>query len=126
MRKMQDARDGVKPIAVEVHEDDQHDIITIRVRRGSMVVTPGDELVPLNECGLDEKTRARLVRSGELPARKLGRRWFTKRSALLALIDEKPRPSESATPADPREAARATYADVTRLDDARKRRAVSR
>lgn len=41
-----------------------------------------DELVPLNESGLEEKAWKALIRKGELRARKLGRRWYTTRSAL--------------------------------------------
>ena len=70
-----------------------------------------DELVPVAESGLDARTRRELEREGRLPVVKLGRRKYTRRSALVALVAETPQrhvsPINGIT--DPREAARAAY-----------------
>jgi hypothetical protein len=49
-----------------------------------------DDLVTF-PFGLEPNAARRLIKSGELRARKIGRRWYTKRSDLLALIDNGPR-----------------------------------
>lgn len=45
-----------------------------------------DELVPLDACGLERAAALRLVASGELPVRKIGRKRYTLRSALVRLV----------------------------------------
>lgn len=70
-----------------------------------------DELVPLDSSPLEVATARALVQSGRLQASRLGRRWYTSRRALLALLD-KPA-GHAAVPADD------AYADLV----ARKRRA---
>jgi len=50
---------------------------------------PADDLVSF-PFGLEENAARGLIKSGELPARKIGRRWYAKRSAVLALIDNAP------------------------------------
>ena len=56
-------------------------------RLAPLIGTP-DELVPIDGCGLEKRTAMRLIRTGELPGRKIGRRWYTRRSDLLRLVDE--------------------------------------
>lgn len=56
-----------RPVVVHVHQD------------------APDELVAF-PFGLDARTARALVRSGELPSRKLGRRLYARRSDLLALV----------------------------------------
>lgn len=48
-----------------------------------------DELVSF-PFGLEENAARGLIRRGELPARKIGRRWYARRSDLLGLIDRAP------------------------------------
>jgi hypothetical protein len=50
--------------------------------------TPGDDLVAVSDLPLDRRTRIRLEREGLLPVTKLGRRKFTRRSALVALVEQ--------------------------------------
>jgi|HubBroStandDraft_5_1064220.scaffolds.fasta_scaffold586471_2 hypothetical protein len=50
---------------------------------------PLDDLVAF-PFSLEKNAARQLIASGELPARKLGRRWYCKRSDLLALIDNAP------------------------------------
>lgn len=57
---------------------------------------PADDLV-VYPFGLEENAARRLIKSGELRARKLGRRWYCKRSDLLALIDAAPPPPARAS-----------------------------
>ncbi len=45
-----------------------------------------DELVAF-PFGLEANAARGLIKSGELPARKIGRRWYAKRSDVLRLID---------------------------------------
>jgi len=45
-----------------------------------------DELVALAECGLEASAWRKLVRNGELPCRRIGRRWYTTKRALAALV----------------------------------------
>jgi hypothetical protein len=74
----------------------------------------GDELVALADCGLDARSRRRLEREGRLPVSKIGRRKFTTRSALVALVPSMSTiraTPEARTPAEtPGEAARKAYA----------------
>jgi hypothetical protein len=49
---------------------------------------PADELVALEDCGLERRAVDALRRAGRLPCVKLGRRWYTRRSAVLALCPE--------------------------------------
>lgn len=51
---------------------------------------PVDELVELGASGLESRAWKALVKKGELPARKLGRKWYTTRSALCRLVTEAP------------------------------------
>lgn len=62
--------------------------IVVRIERAA--TAPADELVPLSECGLEEKAWRKLVRSGELKARKIGRLWFSTRRALCSLVLDAP------------------------------------
>jgi len=60
-----------------------------------------DELVPF-PFGLEAEAARRLMRSGDLPHAKLGRKWYAKRSDVLALVDlfkapPKPAPSTDVT-----------------------------
>lgn len=61
----------------------------------------GDEVVPLDTCGLERAAARRLVETGELPARKVGRRWMVRRADVAALIlaapPPKPKPTEAPT-----------------------------
>lgn len=49
-----------------------------------------DELVALAACGLERAALRRLIASGELRARKIGRRLFALRSDLAKLINSVP------------------------------------
>ena len=53
------------------------------------VLPPHDDLIAF-PFGLEVNAARSLIKSGELPARKIGRRWYAKRSAVLALIDNAP------------------------------------
>jgi hypothetical protein len=67
-----------------------------------------DELVPF-PFGLERRAARALVRAGRLPSVRIGRRLFTRRSALLALVA--PSTSTPASAVDSAsEAARAAYA----------------
>jgi hypothetical protein len=70
-----------------------------------------DELVALTDSGLDARTRRRLERDGRLPVVRLGRKKFTTRAALAALVNA---PTTAAavvpTATDATTAARAAYA----------------
>jgi hypothetical protein len=90
------------------------------LRRPGGVAGPSDnELVPLTEVPLDARTRRRLEREGRLPFEKHGRRKFTTRAALAALVapraggdaPEMSAPEPTTNPRDPREAARLHYAE---------------
>jgi hypothetical protein len=73
-----------------------------------------DDLVALADSGLDARTRRRFEREGRLPVVKLGRRKFTTRAALLALVSAPTKGAEVAPPAsDATAAARAAYASAT-------------
>jgi hypothetical protein len=53
------------------------------------VLPPHDDLVAF-PFGLETNAARGLIKSGELRARKIGRRWYAKRSDVLALIDNAP------------------------------------
>lgn len=57
--------------------------------------TAPDELVCF-PFGLEVSSARALVASGELPARKLGRKYYAKRSAVLALVDAAPKVANDA------------------------------
>lgn len=61
---------GGRPVAVRIYQ------------------LPPDELVAF-PFGLDAKTARGLVRRGELPSRKLGRKLYARRSDVLALVPPK-------------------------------------
>lgn len=63
-------------------------------QRTAELVQTGDDLVAL-PGPLDANTAKKLVASGVLPARKLGRRWYTLRRHLAALITSAPAPAPS-------------------------------
>ncbi len=46
----------------------------------------GDELVSLADAGIERRALRRLQREGRLPVERIGRRLYTRRSALLALV----------------------------------------
>jgi hypothetical protein len=72
-----------------------------------------DDLIPIAEVPLDARTRLRLEREGRLPVEKFGRRKFTRRSALAALVGDAAPPPTSDTPRrDPRESARELYVEL--------------
>jgi hypothetical protein len=52
-------------------------------------VPPTDDLVCF-PFGLEDNAARTLIKRGELRARKIGRRWYAKRSDVLALIDAAP------------------------------------
>jgi hypothetical protein len=70
-----------------------------------------DEAIPLSQSGLEEKAWRKLIRSGQLRARKIGREWWTTKQALCGLILEHPAPAKrSLAPA---------YADLVAASTAR-------
>jgi len=72
-----------------------------------------DDLIPIAEVPLDARTRLRLEREGRLPVERLGRRKFTRRSALAALVgDAAPSPTSDTPRRDPRESARELYVEL--------------
>ena len=75
---------------------------------------PPDDLVPIAEVPLDARTRLRLEREGRLPVERLGRRKFTRRSALAALVGDlaAPSPGTGAARPDPRASARELYVEL--------------
>jgi hypothetical protein len=82
-----------------------------------------DELVPITQAdlepfGLELRPIRRLIAAGKLRVVEIGRRRFTKRSFLLALVDELPavRGPQDADKVvvDPREAARRAYERLSR------------
>ena len=84
------------------------------LRAGAPSADPSrDDLIPIAEVPLDARTRLRLEREGRLPVEKLGRRKFTRRSALAALVgDAAPSPTPDAPRRDPRESARELYVEL--------------
>jgi hypothetical protein len=72
-----------------------------------------DELVPLADAGIERRALRRLQRDGRLPVERIGRRLYTRRSALLALVITTPAkevPPNAAPVADVAQAAREAYA----------------
>jgi hypothetical protein len=69
---------------------------------------PGDELVAF-PFGLERRAARSLVRTRRLAVERIGRRLYTRRSALVALVEASPH-APSPVVADPAEAARAAYA----------------
>jgi hypothetical protein len=57
---------------------------------------PNDDLVPF-PFGLEKNAARGVVKSGELRARKIGRRWYARRSDVLRLIDNAPPAPAQAT-----------------------------
>lgn len=53
------------------------------------VLPPHDELIPF-PFNLEANAARSLIKSGELRARKIGRKWYAKRSDVLGLIDNAP------------------------------------
>jgi hypothetical protein len=49
-------------------------------------IEPTEDLICLRDSGIEAAALRRLIKSGELPARKLGRKWFALRSDLAKLI----------------------------------------
>jgi hypothetical protein len=62
-------------------------------------VKTGDDLVEL-PGPFEASAAERLRKSGELPARKVGRRWYARKSDMLALIPAKGQPVELEPAAD--------------------------
>src|SRR5262249_54482072 len=62
---------------------------TVRIEVRAVAFEPPDELIALTDSGLEEKAWKALVRSGELRARRIGRKLYTTRSALVALVRER-------------------------------------
>jgi hypothetical protein len=80
-------------------------------------VSRSDELVAF-PFGLERRAARGLVREGRLTTTRIGRRVYTKRSALLALVDGSPIDRKNAGPmraTDPAAAARKAYAAPLRL-----------
>jgi len=90
----------------------------LRVQAAEADDGPADDLVPLDETPLEAKAARRLERDGALPVRRIGRRKYTTRAALAALIATPAPPASSPRPVepadeDPREAARRAYPSLT-------------
>lgn len=90
-----------------------------------------DELValapkPLAAMGLEHAAVARLVAEGRLRAVTIGRRRFTKRSYLLALVDELPTPKRAPAPAVEQDALREAVTAMARRSARKRMRAVNR
>lgn len=77
---------------------DANGAVIVRIEPGQ--VSAPDALVPLTESGLEERAWRALVRSGELQARKLGRRWYTTQAALVALVLQAPKAAPAVAPDD--------------------------
>ncbi len=65
------------------------------VRIEAAPVTVVDELVKLADTGIEDRAWRALVKSGELAARKIGREWWSTRSALCRLILDAPTAAKS-------------------------------
>lgn len=76
-----------------------------------------DELVALDACGLEQRAWRALIASKELAARKIGRRWYSTRAALAALV-----PSVTKVPAVVEEKPADDYAQVVQMSARRARR----
>lgn len=80
---------------------------------GARRADAGDDLVALAGCGIERRALRRLQREGRLPVERIGRKLYTRRSALVALVQTEPTeaPSRASTHAvDPEQAAREAYA----------------
>jgi hypothetical protein len=76
----------------------------------------GDELVLLNSCGIERRALRRLAKDGRLEVVRLGRKLFTTRRSLAALVRERaPGEPKKATTRDAQAAARAAYAAPLRV-----------
>ena len=64
------------------------------IERHAPAVEEADALVALADAPLERRTMRRLVESGELPAVRVGRRRYCRRSDLLRLVDRR-RPAAS-------------------------------
>jgi hypothetical protein len=73
---------------------------------------PADELVAIANVGIDRGALNRLIKRGLLPAARIGRSIYVKRSDLVALVDKlaAPPPTDAPPPADDYEAAVALFA----------------
>jgi hypothetical protein len=67
-----------------------------------------DALMPF-PFGLEHRAARSLMREGRLATTKIGRRIFTRRSAVLALVGDTPQAAPRMVGADPAAAARAAY-----------------
>lgn len=56
---------------------------------------PADDLVAF-PWGLERNAARHLIATGELRARKIGRKWYARRSDVLRLIDAAPSPPKRA------------------------------
>jgi hypothetical protein len=77
------------------------------------IAPPVDDLVEF-PFSLERSTATRLIKAGELPARKLGRKWYAKRSDVLGLIDKAPRAKPARASGESLRADLAAIADRTR------------
>ncbi len=71
--------------------------LVICLPAAQVVQSSHDDLVHRRNCGIEARAFDLLVSSGELPARKLGRRVYVRRSDLLALVDAAPAPTAEPT-----------------------------
>jgi hypothetical protein len=60
----------------------------------------GDPWVDQNESPLGRREHCRLARDGAFPARKVGKRWLARRSALDAFIEAHPTAKADGAPAN--------------------------
>ena len=67
-------------------------------------VQPADELVKF-PWGLERNAARALIASGELRARKIGRCWYARRSDVLALITNAPKPAKASGASIPQDLA---------------------
>ncbi len=79
-----------------------HDAAGLTIRVEAVRLMPPDELLTF-PFGLERAAARDVVRSGKLPAAKIGRRTYARRSDVLALV-------ERAAPAKPEAAAEDAYA----------------
>jgi hypothetical protein len=82
----------------------------------------GDDLVPF-PFGFERRAARALIREGRLATTRIGRRIFTRRSAVLALVGDSANPVPAPAPVvtDPVAAARAAYAAPLRAVGGRTR-----
>ena len=55
-----------------------------------------DELVSIGECGIERAAVLRLVRSGQIASRRLGRKLYVLRSELVGLVSKPKAPTPAA------------------------------